>query len=51
MKIDLFGDGLKKWLPGVIKEMERKSATSAKLVIRIENMPDSTIESVIWPNE
>jgi len=51
MKVDLFGDGTKKWMPGVVKEMERKDAKSAKLVVRIENMPDSTIEPVVWPNE
>jgi len=26
MKVDVFDDGIKKWLPGVIKEFERVNA-------------------------
>lgn len=49
MKVDVFDDGLKKWLPGVIKEFERVNAQTAKLKVAKEGMPDSSQEKIVWP--
>ena len=50
MKVDIFDDAMKKWLPGIVDKMERLDSKNAKLVVKKENMPDNTQESVIWPS-
>ena len=49
MKVDVFDDGMKKWLPGVIKEFERVSSKMAKILVSKEGMPEDTKERVVWP--
>jgi hypothetical protein len=40
MKIDIYDEKLKNWLPGKIKEFERIDAKTAKLIVSKDNMSD-----------
>jgi hypothetical protein len=51
MKIDIYDDKLKNWLPGKVKEFERIDSKSAKLVVSKDNLSDDSNESLTWPND
>lgn len=51
MKLDIFDDKLKAWIPGKIKEFERVDAKTANLVVSKDNMSDDSNESLQWPND
>jgi len=42
MKVDIYDDGMKRWMNGVIKEFERVSSKMAKLLVTKEGMPESS---------
>lgn len=49
-KIDIYDEDIEAWLPGVIDKLERKDAQTCHMVVKKENMPDDSQESLDWPD-